>query len=66
MFAVQSKVNGRVYNVFHVAYDSSGYPTFLIYDDGHWRRVSAKDYRSIERGVVKVGDYISKTTNNNG
>lgn len=54
MFAVQNKVNGKVYNVFHVAYNPSGYPTFLIYDDGQWRRVSAKYYRSIERGVVKV------------
>jgi hypothetical protein len=30
-----------------VAYDSSGYPTFLIYDDEQWRRVSAKYYQPL-------------------
>lgn len=45
MFSVWGKREERVVVVYDITYDAiTGYPQFLIYDDGEWRRVSAKYY----------------------
>ena len=31
--------------VYDITYDNSGYPHFLIYEDGQWKRVSAKHFK---------------------
>lgn len=43
-FTVWSKKENRYLTVYDVTYDITGYPQFLIYDDGQWLRVSAKYY----------------------
>ena len=42
------KNNNQVYNVYDIVYDSKGYPHFLIYDNGQWKRVSAKHFKPID------------------
>lgn len=32
------------YDVYDITYDSSGYPHFLIYENGQWIRKSAKHF----------------------
>lgn len=41
---VMRKDNDNIYEVFDISYDNSGYPLFLIYDDGQWLRISAKHF----------------------
>lgn len=36
--------DGKIYEVFDIAYDSDGFPTFLIYKAGQWIRQSAKHF----------------------
>lgn len=36
-------------HVYDVTYDKNGYPCFLIYEDGQWKRVSAKHYTPFNR-----------------
>ena len=45
------------YEIFDIAYDSNGYPLFLIYKDGQWIRVSAKYFtpRYVNLGYGKYG-----------
>lgn len=31
--------------VYDITYDNKGYPHFLIYEDGQWKRVSAKHFK---------------------
>ena len=42
---VMNKENGKLYDVFDIIYNKSGYPHFLIYKDGQWIRVSAKHFK---------------------
>lgn len=37
-----------VVKVYDIAYDSCGYPLFLIYLDGQWMRKSAKHFKPME------------------
>lgn len=42
---VINKDNNKMYEVYDITYNQSGYPHFLIYKDGQWLRVSAKHFR---------------------
>lgn len=42
---VVDKRDNKVYEVYDIAYNKTGYPLFLIYKDGQWLRVSAKYFR---------------------
>lgn len=44
MFTVWGKRENSYLTVYDITYDSAGYPQFLIYEDGEWKRVSAKYY----------------------
>lgn len=39
------KKKSRWAQVLGTTYDSNGYPQFIVYDDGQWRRISAKHFR---------------------
>lgn len=45
---VRNKDNNKVYEVYNIIYDKSGYPHFLIYKDGQWVRMSAKHFKPID------------------
>ncbi len=55
---VENKNNNRIYEVFDVTYDKSGYPRFLIYRDGEWIRLSAKHFRPLELYYGVNGDVM--------
>lgn len=38
------KPDMRPYEIYDVTYDKSGYPLFLIFRKGEWRRISAKHF----------------------
>lgn len=61
MFSVWGKRENRLVTVYDVTYDAvTGYPQFLIYDEGAWRRVSAKHYEPQKPSVEDlVRRYIS-------
>lgn len=42
---VENKQNNKVYEVYDITYNKAGYPHFLIYKDGEWLRLSAKNFR---------------------
>lgn len=44
MFKVVNKEDMTIYNVYDVVYDKNGYPHFLMFIDGQWKRESAKHY----------------------
>ena len=48
---VINKNNNKEYEVFDITYDNNGYPRFLIYNDGQWLRMSAKNFRPIKENV---------------
>jgi len=39
---VKEKKTGVIYAVYDIAYDSAGFPLFLLYDGTKWVRKSAK------------------------
>lgn len=39
------KPTSEYVEVYDISYDSSGYPLFLIYQDGQWIRRSAKEFK---------------------
>ena len=41
---VYDQSNYASYEVYDITYDSSGYPHFLIYENGQWLRKSAKHF----------------------
>ena len=46
MIMVRRKTDDKVFIVYDVTYQSkTGYPDFLIYDDGQWLRKSAKYFK---------------------
>lgn len=45
---VRNKDNNKVYEVYQITYNKSGYPHFLIYKDGQWVRMSAKHFKPID------------------
>ena len=45
---VENKRNNKVYKVYDITYNKAGYPHFLIYKDGEWLRLSAKNFRPVE------------------
>lgn len=44
VFRVIDKRTGNEVDVYDVGYDKCGFPTFLIYEDGQWKRKSAKRF----------------------
>lgn len=42
---VINKDNGKDYTVYDISYDNTGYPHFLVYENGQWIRMSAKHFR---------------------
>lgn len=42
---VFNKETNEKFEVFDITYNKSGYPTFLIYKNGQWVRMSAKHFR---------------------
>lgn len=62
MFSVWGKREERVVVVYDIAYDAiTGYPQFLIYDDGEWRRVNAKYYEPAEsKDTLNIEDLKEK------
>lgn len=44
MFTVINKNNKEIHEVYDITYDKAGYPHFLIYKDGQWVRLSAKNF----------------------
>ena len=42
---VTNKNNNKLYEVFDITYDKAGYPHFLVYKDGQWLRMSAKNFK---------------------
>lgn len=45
---VVNKKNNKEYNVYDITYNKAGYPHFLIYKDGEWLRLSAKNFKPID------------------
>ena len=45
MFTVYEKSTGKAVKVYNIRHDKSGYPHFLIYEDGQWKYRSAKHYK---------------------
>lgn len=45
---VENKRNNKVYEVYDITYNKTGYPHFLIYKDGEWLRLSAKNFKPVE------------------
>lgn len=43
-FKVKYKKDGFVYTVYDVCNDRNGSPRFLIYIDGRWKYIIAKDF----------------------
>lgn len=44
MFTVYEKSSDKAVKVYNVRHDKSGYPHFLVYEDGQWKYKSAKHY----------------------
>ena len=55
MFAVINKENEEIYHVYDVAYDKTGYPHFLVYENGQWVRMSAKHFAPVD-WISPIGD----------
>ena len=47
MFTVINKNNKEICDVYDITYDKAGYPHFLIYKDGQWVRLSAKNFAPV-------------------
>lgn len=45
---VVNKDTGKMYEVYDITYDNTGYPYFLIYEDRQWIRMSAKHFRPLQ------------------
>lgn len=48
--------SNKLYDIYDIKYDSSGYPQFLIYCDGKWELKSAKHFTPnyVEDGYGKI------------
>ena len=55
MFAVINKENEEIYDVYDVTYDKTGYPHFLVYENGQWVRMSAKHFTPVD-WISPIGD----------
>ena len=58
---VVHKDNKKVYKVYDIAYDSKGYPHFLIYDKGQWLRMSAKHFEPYISEPMRILDEYLNT-----
>lgn len=45
---VIKKGTDKMYEVYDITYDNTGYPHFLIYEDRQWTRISAKYFRPLQ------------------
>lgn len=54
MFTVYEKSSDKAVKVYNVRHDKSGYPHFLIYEDGQWKYKSAKHYRDTSEYVDRL------------
>lgn len=48
LFSVLLKETDDIKFVYDVRTDKTGYPHFLVYDDGEWKYMSAKHFVPIE------------------
>lgn len=48
MFKVRNKKDYSIYTVYDIVYDKTGFPHFLLYIEGQWKRESAKHYEIFE------------------
>lgn len=46
------------YKVYDITYDNNGYPHFLIYENGEWKRVSAKHFRPLKKDEEARNLYV--------
>ena len=57
---VINKNNNKEYEVFDITYDNVGYPHFLIYKDGQWIRMSAKNFKPIKENVKTKTEILDR------
>ena len=50
------KKDKKLYEIYDITYDSTGYPHFLIYKDKQWLRVSAKHFTPDYEPVFNRGE----------
>lgn len=53
MFKVIHKKSKEIYKVYDIQYDASGFPHFIVYQDGQWLRVNAKHFKPMKGLFVK-------------
>lgn len=59
MIVVKSLDYAFIYHkVYDITYDNNGYPHFLIYENGEWKRVSAKHYRPLTKDEEALNHYV--------
>ena len=65
MFTVINKDSKEIIDVYDITYNKSGYPIFLIYNDGQWIRMSAKHFRPYTDDDLgnKIGSYWLRNDN---
>lgn len=52
MFSVIHKETKEIYDVYHISYDKTGFPHFLIFKDNQWMRMSAKHFAPVSMEVI--------------
>ena len=57
MFTVINKDSKEIIDVYDITYNKSGYPIFLIYNDGQWIRMSAKHFAPVS-WIGPTGDVL--------
>lgn len=64
MFKVIHKETEKIVEVYNITYETiSGYPQFLIYEDGQWLRKSAKHFKPYEDKKKKLYESNQKDKN---
>lgn len=51
LFAVILKETCDIKSVYDVRINKTGYPHFLIYDDGQWKYMSAKHFKPVDEEI---------------
>lgn len=64
MFTVYEKSSDKAVKVYNVRHDKSGYPHFLIYEDGQWKYRSAKHYRDTSKCADELYATLKKMVHN--
>lgn len=58
---VENKNSNKVYDVYDITYNKSGYPQFLIYKDGEWVRLSAKYFKPYKKSLSSFDRLMFET-----